>query len=109
MRLSEVVAFDQPMAVSDGQGGQSEGWTENVHACKASFLYLRGGEAALQGRLEGKQPVVVTIRLNASSEAIEPHWRMRDTVRGDIYNIRSIVPTDDRHWLEMTCERGVAV
>jgi len=34
---------------------------------------------------------------------------MTDERTGEVYNIRSIVQTDDRLWLELTCERGVAV
>ena len=108
MRLIEAIAFDAPTPLPDGQGGVNEGWTE-THVCRANFRYLRGSETVLQSRLSGKQPVVVTIRECAAARAIGTGWRMRDTRRGDEYNIRSIVPSDNRLYLELMCERGVAI
>lgn len=107
-RLHESVAFDLPQNASDGQGGVEEGWSEG-HACRANFRYLRGGETVLKARLEGTQPVVVHIRSCAAARLIETDWRMRDLRRGDIYNIRSIVPSDSRQHLELTVELGVAI
>lgn len=108
MKLFEAVAFDAPTPQADGQGGREDGWTQG-HACRAQFLYLRGGETVQAARLAGRQPVVVTIRQCDAARLITPEWRMRDTRRSDVYNIRSIVPTDDRMYLELTCEKGVAV
>ncbi len=108
MNLQEAVSFDEPTPSSDGQGGSEEGWTPS-HTCRANFLYLRGGEIVLQGRLAGRQPVVVTIRNCSAARLIEPDWRMRDTRRDLVYNVRSIVPSTDRLYLELTCERGVSV
>lgn len=108
MRMIEAVAFDAPSPQSDGQGGQEEGWTQAV-SCRAHFRYLRGGETVQAARLEGRQPVVVTIRQSDAARSITPEWRMRDTRRHDVYNIRSIVPSENRLYLELTCEKGVAV
>ena len=105
--LTERAAFDAPTQVPDGYGGQKSGWSE-AYACRAHFRYLRGGEAVQAARLEGRQPVVVTIRDSAAARGITPEFRMRDTLRGDVYNVRTVVP-DGRHWIELTCEKGVAV
>lgn len=107
-RLFERAAFDYPTSNDDGQGGREEGWTE-AFVCAANFKYLRGGETVQAARLAGRQPVVVTIRQSSLSREVTHEWRMRDTRRGDLYNIRSIVPSDDRMYLELTCEKGVAV
>jgi SPP1 family predicted phage head-tail adaptor len=107
-RLQERVLFQSPAPISDGQGGQEEGWSQGFE-CSANFMYLRGGETVQAARLEGRQPVVVTIRQSSLSRSINPEWRMVDARRGDIYNIRSIVPSDNRLYLELTCEKGVAV
>lgn len=106
--LWENVAFDAPTPGGDGQGGEEEGWTER-HVCRAAFKYLRGGETVQQARLSGRQPVVATIRNSVTARLIGTDWRMRDTRREDIYNITTIVPSDDRAWLEITATRGVAV
>lgn len=105
--LLESLAFDRPVATANGGGGSRMGWEER-HLCRGRFLYLRGGEHVLQSRLEGRQPVVVTIRSSLAAREIAPDWRLRDLHAGEVYNIRSIVPTEDRLYLELTCERGVA-
>ena len=106
--LYEAVAFDSPKSGSDGQGGTVSGWQEE-HACRAHFRYLRGGEAVQQARLEGRQPVVVTIRNCVAARALKTDWRMRDRRNVGEFNIRSIIPSDDRQFIELTCERGVTV
>jgi head-tail adaptor len=102
------VAFDAPVITPDGMGGQQQGWAP-AYTCRAHFRFLRGGEAVQAARLVGRQPVVVTIRAGADAEEISPDWRLRD-LRADVaYAIRAIVPTEDRAWLELTCESGVAL
>lgn len=106
--LYEAVAFDSPAQISDGQGGYEDGWTEQF-TCRAAFTYLRGGEAVMASRLEGKQPVVMRVRRSSETEAITTDWRARDTRRSEVYNVRSVIPTEDRRWLDITAESGVAV
>ena len=36
-------------------------------------------------------------------------WRLRNDVTAADYNIRSIVPTEDRMFLEITAESGVEI
>ena len=107
MDMFSAVAFDRPTAAADGSGGTEIGWTE-MHACRAAFLWLRGGETVQAARLTGRQPVVVTIWNCAAAREITPDWRMRDARSGTVYNVRTIVPSDDRATLELTCESGVA-
>lgn len=108
MRLIEAVAFDALAGVPDGSGGEEQDWAEQF-TTRAHFRYLRGSEAVIAARLQGKQPVVVTVRANSSTRAITPEWQMRDTRRGTAYNIRTAVPSDDRLFIELTCESGVMV
>jgi head-tail adaptor len=105
--LNELVAFDSPSETVDDYGGVATAFLE-AYRCRAHFRYLRGGETVQASRLEGRQPVVVTIRTSALARTITTDWRMRDTRRWHTYNIRSIVPSADRAWLELTCEKGVA-
>lgn len=106
--LHQLVAFDSPKPTDDGHGGVIDGWTEQLR-CRAAFRFLRGGEAVQASRLAGRQPVVVTIYQSVESSAIDTSWRMRDLRSGTAYNLRSIVPTDDRRFYEITAESGVAV
>lgn len=105
--LRDLVAFDQPVETTDDFGGVATSFAE-VYRCAARLLYLRGGETVQARRLEGKQPVVVTIRQSVLARTITTDWRMRDVRRGDTYNVRSVVPTEDEAYVELTCEKGVA-
>ena len=109
-RLQRRVGFDPPLNAGDGHGGIETGWDDAArHECRAGFLYLRGGEAVQAARLAGRQPVVVTIRTSAVARTITPAWRMVDLHDDTVFNIRTVVPTEDRRWLELTVESGVAV
>lgn len=107
-KLFEAVAFDSPTLSADAYGGTENGWAEEF-TTRANFKYLRGGETVMSARLQGKQPVVVTIRAHEKAQLVDPSYRMRDTRRGHEYNIRSVVPSDDRAFIEITAERGVAL
>lgn len=107
-QLFHLVSFHQPVQSPNGQGGVIETFSEAFY-CRAGFRSLRGGETVIASRLAGKQPVVVTIRYSAAAARVTPEWRMHDDRSGEAYNIRSIVLTDDRRWLELTAERGVAL
>lgn len=106
MNFIEEIAFDSPTVSTDAAGGIETGWTEEF-TTRAHFLYLRGGETIQAARLAGKQPVVATVRADTDTAQITTAWRMRDTARSVAYNVRSIVPTDDRRFYELTCESGV--
>lgn len=106
-KLYESVAFDSPMATTNDYGGVEDGWTQEF-TTRANFRFLRGSEAVQAARLEGRQPVVATVRRSTDSEAITTDWRMRDTRRGIAYAIRSVIWSEDRKWVEITAESGVA-
>lgn len=109
MKLYESVTFQSPSPTSNGQGGFEDGWTQE-HVCRANFRYLRGGETVQAARLQGKQPVVITVRACANLNDLNPSWIIRDARRvGHEYNIRSAVPSDNRLYVEITAERGVSV
>lgn len=105
--MPDRVAFDAPTVGSNGYGGTVQGWTERL-SCWAGIQYLRGGETVQAARLAGRQPAVVRIRASALAAQITPEWRMRDLRRDVTYNIRAVVPTDDRAFYELTVESGVA-
>ncbi len=105
-QLFDRVAFDAPTVAVDGYGGNVAGWSEQFISY-ANIMFLRGGETVQAARLQGRQPVVVTIPMSNEGQAVLPSWRMRDTRSGIVYNIRSIVRSDDRQFLELTAESGV--
>ena len=92
-------------------GGQEESFDapENAYECRGHIRYLRQGETVQAARLRGQQPVVVTIRNCAAAREITSRWRMRDLRRGIAFNVKGVpVESDDRDWLQVTAESGVA-
>ena len=91
----------------NGLGGTTSGW-QDVFETRAHFRYLRGGETVLAGRLQGRLTIVATIPSHSAAREVTPDWRVRDARAGTIWNIRSVIPSDDRSTIELTCESGVA-
>jgi len=105
-KLYHKVAFDAPVATANGYGGVIQGWEEAAEV-RADIQFLRGGETVQAARLQGRQPVVIRVRYSTTLALADPSWRIRDTRSNAVYNVRSIVRSDDRHWLEVTAESGV--
>lgn len=105
-KLDRLVAFDAPTIAPNGQGGSISGWVERMQVW-AGFRFLRGGEVVQSARLEGRQPVVVTVRSGTQTNSITPEWRMRDLRDGTIYAIRTCPAAGRERFIELTCESGV--
>lgn len=106
--LFERVAWAKRGIQSDGYGNEVTGDWEDQFQTRANFKFLRGSEAVIASRLEGKQPVIVRIRANLKTRLIDTDWRMRDVRTGKLYAVRSIIPTQDRAFIDITTETGVA-
>ena len=112
--LTERVAFakraDTSTASPPGDGyGNVEGDWETQFTVAARRRMLRGGEGVLASRLEGRQPVIFTIRRSTQADAINTDWRATDARTGTVYNVRTVERSEDRHWIDLLCEAGVAV
>ena len=68
--------------------------------------YLRGGEDVIVGRLAGRNVVVLRARSGPSSATVTEAWRIKDKNTGRVFNIRSIIPSEDGAWTDFTCETG---
>ncbi|MBW9113149.1 head-tail adaptor protein [Rhizobium cauense] len=119
-RLNEKVAFDERADQEDGHGNVQDAFVEQFQR-RAGFTYMRGGETVIASRLEGRQPTIVRVRRDSDTLKIGPDWRMRDSRNGSwqgtdenrywdgpIYAVRSIAPTEDRQFLDIMVESGVA-
>lgn len=106
--LFHEVAFDKRGETSgDGAGNYEGEWVEQFR-CRAEFIQLRGGEAVLSGRLQGRHTQVIRIRVSEHSVLITAEWQVRDTRRGTAFNIRDIEFEENRQFVSLTCESGVA-
>lgn len=106
-KLYERVRFESPAPASDGYGGPLNGWNAEF-VCRAEFIPLRAGEVVMQGRLVGTNTIVVRIRQSDLSLAIKPDWRIINARTQEKLNVRSIIPSTDRRYLDVTAQSGVA-
>lgn len=75
----------------------------------AQTTWLRGSEAVMGQRLEGKQPVILTIRDSAQARTITNGFRAvnaRDVTK--VFNITSVSPAKERGFLDVLATAGVA-
>ena len=101
------VAFDQRVEADRGDGVTVGNWVEQFQV-RAGYTHLRGGEAVMAGRLQGKHSQIIFIRASLQAGRIGTDWQARDIRTGVAFNIREITRTDDRQWLDLLCESGVA-
>lgn len=105
--LFEHVDFQSPSSASDGAGGVLNGFAHQFYT-RAEFIHLRGGEAVLAARLEGRHTQVIRVRSSEASRAVDTDWRIVNTRTDEVFNVRDITPSADRQWLDILAEKGVA-
>lgn len=101
------VALDKREMVSDGMGNEVGQWVEQFQT-RAEFIHLRGSEAVMAGRLQGKHTQVIRVRVSSNTRLISADWRVRDTRRNVAFNVRDIEWETNRQFIALTCESGVA-
>jgi len=82
------VAFDRRQTAAGGELGD---WDEQFDVA-AEITWLRGSEPVIAQRLEGVQPVVITVRKSSRTALIETGWRARDVRSGVAYDITGVSP-----------------
>ena len=107
-QLIERVAFDQREAVDDGYGNIIAGDWQQQFETRAKFIYLRGSETVMAGRLESRELLIVQVRVCADTRRIAPDWQVRDVRRGTAYNVRTIEEDKSRAIVDLLVESGVA-
>lgn len=70
--------------------------------------WLRGGEGVLAQRLEGKQPVILTVRATAQTREITNGFRAVDARTDVEFNITSVSPAKDPGFLDILAIAGGA-
>jgi len=104
--LRELVELEELAEVDDGRGNTTTDWVVRAK-CAARFQYLRGSETVMQARLEGRQPIAVTVRQTPAVAQATTGWRIKDVRSGATWQIRSISPNERRSYVDLLCERGV--
>lgn len=74
----------------------------------AEFRHLRGGEAVMAGRLQGRHPVVMRVRASALTRSLAADWRVTDVRTGTVYAIRDVTVYPGGQVVDILAESGVA-
>lgn len=74
----------------------------------AETTWIRGGEAVLSQRLEGRQPVALEIRDSTQARAITAGFRAVDARTGLVLNITAVSPSKNRGFLDVLATAGGA-
>jgi SPP1 family predicted phage head-tail adaptor len=107
-KLRERVTFQKRMLQADDGYGNALTAFADVMTVWARITPLRGGEGVIAARLQGTQPVLITVRHSTETAAITPDWRLVDARTGTIYNIRTAVADERKAQIDMICEAGTA-
>lgn len=93
--------------VDDGMGNTVSDFVEQFQT-RAEFIHLRGSEAVMAGRLQGKHTQVIRVRNSSNTRMISTDWMLRDVRTGKSFDIRDIEHEVNRQFIALTCESGVA-
>ncbi|RVN04653.1 phage head closure protein [Sinorhizobium meliloti] len=107
-RLSERVSFARRVEREDEYGNTVAEWQEQFEAA-AGYQHLRGGETVMAARLTNKHPVVVRLRTSTAARQVTADWKLTDKRTGVEYAIKDVTHDVDRLYIDLLCERGVAI
>ena len=106
--MRDRLQFEKRIDADDGYGN-TQSTFEAQFQCWGQVVPQRGTEQAMDSRLQGVQPMVIRVRLNAQTETIATDWQVRDLRTDMVYAIKSVVdPTRRREYLEITATSGIA-
>lgn len=107
-QLHYQVALLKRIDQDDGMGNTVSDFVEQFQT-RAEFIHLRGSEAVMAGRLQGKHTQVIRVRNSSNTRLISTDWMLRDVRTGKSFNIRDIEYEINRQFIALTCESGVAI
>lgn len=92
----------------DENGDPLGGWDDQFTR-SARLTWLRGSEGVMASRLEGKQPVVITVRACSQTRLIDGSWRAVNA-RDDRqkFNITAASPAKERGFIDILAVMGGA-
>lgn len=107
--LREVIEFQTREVGDDGFGNPVSGEWATFWSAPARVQILRGTEAVMAGRLDGKQTIAISIRWQSEVATLtSAAWRAKNGRSGAFYNIRSVEPDERRAFVNILVESGVA-
>ena len=100
--------FDSREQVADGRGNPVSGeWIERFKR-KARIQPRLGGETIVAARLEGKEPVFITVRRDPKTITITSDWRAVEVIGGKVYALQPAVDmAQDNRFLTIQGVAGI--
>lgn len=101
--LKDRIRFER--RALDGHGDRTGDWGAEFTS-RAKLTYLRGGEAVMQQRLEGRQPIAIRLRASALTRSITTAWRGVNLKTAAEYDIASAsqISDEDGDWVDLLVE-----
>lgn len=105
--LRDRFTFDRPAL--DAKGDRRGPGRADAVSVATNVQYLHGTEEVQAQRLQGVQPVLLTIRASSATRLIDNSFRaIDDRDPNRVFNVTSAEPTPDRAWIQVlaTTKRG---
>jgi head-tail adaptor len=103
--LRERIRFQQRGL--DANGDRLGAWDDGASVSRAARFKYRTGrrddEAIFQARMQGDQPVDVTVRFDRQTAQVTNAWRVVRPSDGRVFNIRSIIYDELRAYITLLC------
>jgi SPP1 family predicted phage head-tail adaptor len=94
--------------VDDGYGNTVTDWVDQF-TVSARVKPRLGSEPIIAQRLQGVQPVTITVRASSDTRQIAPDWRAIDTRDATkVYNLRTAAADEKDRFIEMLADDGAA-
>jgi len=88
----------------DANGERLGPW-EDVFSVPAELIWLRGSEAAVEARLQGRQPVVIRVRDEDRTRALTSAWRAVNARNvAQVFDVKSAAPDRERGFISVMAE-----
>lgn len=100
-KLRERVTFEERGL--DDNGDRLGEWLP-VTTVWARIMTLKGSEPVLQQRLQGVQPVVITVRSSPVLREATTAWRAVHERTGQPFNIRAVTPDEKRAFIDFLAD-----
>ncbi len=101
-KLRDRLTFQRRAA--DANGEPLGPW-EDAFTVSADLVYLRGSEAVQEQRLQGVQPVIITVRASSDARQISNAWQaLNARPPHQTFDIKSIEPSRDVGFLDVLAE-----
>jgi head-tail adaptor len=107
------LTFAERDTVEDEYGNIGLTWIDRF-TVSGNITAKVGGEAVDAARLQGRQPVILTVRRSTDTRQVTTDWKATEVESGTEFNIRTSVDPfigTSQHglWFEMIAETGVAI